>query len=217
MKKTWIILTSCVALTAIISIQLGCKKHDPIYPDVCFENEVLPIFVNNCANGSHCHGNNSNAAGYNFTNYENIVSKGIKPGNSGASKVYKSLNGGGEEPMPPSGSLSDYQKDLISSWINLGAENTSNCSSDTLCDTTAVSYTGTIKSILDNNCNGCHSSSNPILSDYISVKNYLDASKTVFIEAIFYTGLHPMPPSYQLSDCQKNQTRSWINGGYPNN
>jgi hypothetical protein len=86
------------------------------------------------------------------------------------------------------------------------------------CDTTNVTYSGTVKPIFDNNCKGCHGSGTPYNYDgYAQLSSYFAANSQKFLDNINYAGAQPMPPSGKLNDCYLKQIRIWIQAGYPNN
>jgi hypothetical protein len=87
------------------------------------------------------------------------------------------------------------------------------------CDTTTVTYTGTIVSILSNNCYSCHSNANAAFGGNIRLENYADviSNSTKIIPAIKQTGLKPMPPSGKLKECSLTQFDIWIRKGMLNN
>src|SRR6187397_1863891 len=74
----------------------GCTSNDT----VCFESNVLPIFVSACAIAG-CHDAKSHKEGYRLDSSAYIVNKGVQPGNANGSKLYDVLFGSGEERMPP--------------------------------------------------------------------------------------------------------------------
>jgi hypothetical protein len=87
-----------------------------------------------------------------------------------------------------------------------------------VCDTTNVTYNLTIKPIVESNCVGCHSSGASFnFSDFSSLSSYLSANTQKFLDNINYVSSQHMPPSNKLNDCYLNQTRIWIQAGYPNN
>jgi len=86
---------------------------------VNFTDEILPIFENNCTG---CHGG---TGGLHLDSYENVMSGGsnegvVISGNSSESLLWQKVNSG---EMPPTGNLSLNEIDLISQWINEGAQN----------------------------------------------------------------------------------------------
>ncbi len=99
------------------------------------------------------------------------------------------------------------------------------------CDTLNVSYSATVKPILQANCYPCHSTYYATtngaldLEDWNSLKNYLTyfyrgdgiyGSK--FYHIIRHDGLvTPMPPTGKLSDCDISKIHSWIAAGAPAN
>ena len=90
-------------------------------------------------------------------------------------------------------------------------------------DSTPVPQTesyNTIKSIVEVNCLGCHSSSQnayiPDYTTYSNIKNYLDQANNTLVDRLnsdeeFYK----MPPSGNLDESDKSKLISWINDGYP--
>ncbi len=184
---------------------------------VCFESSILPIFNSSCAIPG-CHNSKSHKEGYTLDNYNNIIRKGISPGNSSNSKLYKVLFETGESQMPPGAPLSKAQKDSIAAWINQGAKNTVNCNCS--CDTAAYTYAAIIQPIIINQCVGCHKPSslggNIDLSTYSSVKAQVTNGKLVG-SITHAAGYSPMPQGSKLGDCQITQIKNWIDAGAPNN
>ena len=87
---------------------------------VDYETEIQPIFNNHCGN---CHLGNS-SGGLNLSNYENLMSSGsVVAGNHESSDLYDRITRpeSAQGDMPPTGSLSQNQIDLIANWIDEGA------------------------------------------------------------------------------------------------
>lgn len=191
----------------------GCVTGDTI----CFESNVLPIFISSCAR-SGCHDAGSHEDGYTLNNYNNIVRKGITPGNASKSKLYKVLFESGEDRMPPDAPLTQAQKDSIAVWINQGAKNTVNCNCS--CDTTLYSFSGIIKPLIDYQCLGCHKpgslGGNINLTSYTLIKDQVVNGK-LYGSITHATGFSPMPEGTKLSDCQITQIKAWIDAGALNN
>lgn len=101
---------------------ISCQ-HEGIPADqleqVCFNQQVLPIFQNSCAT-SGCHDTQTAESGYRFTDYSNIM-KAITPGNASKSKAYKALTSS-LELMPPHNPLPKDKRTLIRIWIEQGAK-----------------------------------------------------------------------------------------------
>jgi hypothetical protein len=207
------------ALIGILSI-IGCK-HEPLYPSVCFEYDILPIFSANCVS-SGCHNSKDAAAGIILNNYDNIIAGGIVSNNARKSDIYKAIKGK-EDLMPPGGKLSDNQITLIYSWIETGAENTTGCGTWNLtdtahnCDTLNVKYTTTIKPIIDGCCLICHNPGPENFNGYLALNTFITENQQTFLNAIDRIGENPMPPSGKLSDCYIKQIKIWIQAGSPNN
>lgn len=219
MKRNRIVLFlgSIAMLVAVTFIHFGCK-HDPVvFSNVCFESEVLPIFLSNC---SMCHGPDKSAGDIRLDSYDNII-KEIKKGDAKGSKIYKAVSSGS---MPPSSKprLSGKQIALIYSWIQLGAENTTGCGivDSTGCDTTNVKYSTVISSLLNSACMSCHfaGGDNTDFSTYTALSTYLASNTQMFLDNINQvTGSNPMPPSGKLDSCSIKKIQAWIHAGHPNN
>lgn len=94
------------------------------------------------------------------------------------------------------------------------------------CDTTNVTFSGSVAPILSNNCLSCHSNNsaaafgnNIKLQDYADVKLRVDDGK--LIGSIKHTsGFKPMPypaGNAQLESCKLTIIQKWVNAGAPNN
>ncbi|MCB0571911.1 MAG: hypothetical protein KDC66_19220 [Phaeodactylibacter sp.] len=217
MKKVLFLLAGIVS----VLVYNACTKEylQNVNP-VCFEQDVLPIFVSNCTQ-SGCHNSQSRAEGYVLDTYEHIVSKGINPGDYKSSTIYKAIVGLGAERMPqsPYSALTDEQISTIALWIDEGAEKTT-CTVSA-CDTTNVTYTQSVRPIIVNYCTGCHSGSSPSgnisYSDYAGVK--ATATNGKLMGSITHAqGYSPMPQNAnKLSACNIALIRTWVNQGAPNN
>src|SRR5665648_377168 len=96
---------------------------DQNLPEICFESEVLPIFLNSCAIAG-CH-DVSGERGYVLNNYFDI-SHAMVPGKPEESPVYKAMiTSFGESRMPPDKPLSLENRTVIRLWILQGAKLTS--------------------------------------------------------------------------------------------
>lgn len=186
---------------------------------ICFEQDVLPIFVSNCTM-SGCHNSQDKTNGYEFTSYETITAKGITPGDYKNSKVYEVLVSAFTT-MPPSPyeRLSTNKITTIAQWIELGAKNDT-CTTTTTCDTTGVTFSQSVLPIFDAYCNGCHSGASP--SGEINLTSYAQVV-TVNTDRLLGSINHasnysPMPQNTdKLSDCNIALIAKWIADGSPNN
>ena len=87
---------------------------------VDYQTEIQPIFDNNCG---YCHIGGSQG-GLNLSSYENTMSSGVViEGNAQASSLYDRITRAEIEQgdMPPTGSLSESEINLIAQWIDEGA------------------------------------------------------------------------------------------------
>ena len=92
------------------------------------------------------------------------------------------------------------------------------------CDTSAVTYSGFVKTTMESFCYVCHSqTAGPssgggiVLEGYNEIKAYVDNGK--LLGAIRHDqGFSPMPKSgSKLSDCTISRIEAWVNAGAPNN
>jgi hypothetical protein len=121
MKRLPVFITVS-ALAFTLFMWLGSCTHDSILPadaEICFERDVLPVFLNSCAI-SGCH-DGSGESDLVLTNYV-AISHALEPGNPDNSEVYKAITSRwGENRMPPSGPLPLETRMLIRLWIEQGA------------------------------------------------------------------------------------------------
>jgi hypothetical protein len=188
-------------------------------PGICFERDILPIFISSCAK-SNCHDSRTQASGYVLDNYQDIMRRGIVPGNYAASKIWESVYiGKGEGGKMPQGApaLNGIQLDLLKRWIVAGAVDSGACSNT--CDSNNFTYSGAIAPLMQNYCIGCHnrtSDAGGILTDYNSVMTAAVNGRLIGnIEHL--AGYNAMPPGYKLSDCQMTQVKKWVAAGALNN
>lgn len=88
------------------------------------------------------------------------------------------------------------------------------------CDTSAITFAGSVKPVIDNYCVGCHSGGAPSgsvnLDGYQNVYSVAQSGKLV--NAIYGTGgLIQMPPGGALSTCDLTKIKTWVKAGAPNN
>jgi hypothetical protein len=105
-------------LSTILINFISCT-HDPVIPatpEISFDQQIKPIFVNNCA---RCH----DGGELDLETYDDIRAR-VTPGNARTSDLYKVVTKlWGPSAMPPDGPLSDQQITLIYAWIMQGAKN----------------------------------------------------------------------------------------------
>ena len=109
---------------AAIMFAVSCTHKPDLQdvPEICFESEVRPVFLNSCAI-SGCH-DGSGEPDLVLKSYPDIM-KGIKAGNPDGSKIYKSITlTSGEDKMPPDQPLSLDNRTIIRLWIEQGAKET---------------------------------------------------------------------------------------------
>lgn len=247
-KSLKIILFSTLLISVVILIE-SCK-HDPVEtatpssedpgpdttisgndtntvtsnncdPDtVYFQNEILPIFLSNCAI-TGCHDAVSATEGIVLDNFQNIFNTGdIRPGNPDGSDVYEVITENDlDKRMPPASSgyseLSQADQDLIEKWINQGALNLE-------CDSSQnagpiPSFANEVNPIIQANCaiTGCHGTTqSPNLNTYTQI-----SAQATRVKARVTSTSNPMPPagSSQLTNAEIDLIVRWVDGGAPNN
>ncbi|MBE0678523.1 MAG: hypothetical protein IH592_07135 [Bacteroidales bacterium] len=92
----------------------------------------------------------------------------------------------------------------------------------TLCDTSNVTFSGTVAPILASNCLSCHSNASAAgFGNNIRLEDYPDvlSAATAIAGSIKHTGNYsPMPKNGgKLRDCSIKQFDIWVRKGMPNN
>ena len=246
-KRFTYIITAALLLFCLVFAN-GCK-HEPVYPigqepvgggnggpggpgnpggEPCdpsviyFEQQILPIFISNCAM-SGCHDAGTAQDGIVLTSYSSIMNSDvIEPGDANDSEVYEVITETDPDkrmPQPPQNPLTSAQISLIQQWINQGAQN--NSCAQTACDTFNVTFSASVKPILQNSCQGCHSGASP--SAGIDLSTHAGV-QTVALNGRLYgavnhvTGYKPMPQGgNKLPFCDIRKIKIWIDAGAPNN
>jgi hypothetical protein len=220
-----LVADTTVSATATITItRAGTGGGDTLPPgQVCFERDVLPIFLSNCTM-SNCHDAVTHQKGFNFTSYASIIAS-VEHEDDGFEEILEKITEDEWDermPPPPRNPLTAEQIATIRKWIEQGAKETK-CS-DTGgngCDTVNVTFSGTIRPILLNNCVGCHSGANPPLG--VSLETYGGVLSVVndgrFRKAVNHLpGASAMPKNgNKLPDCTVNKINAWLNNGASNN
>jgi hypothetical protein len=87
------------------------------------------------------------------------------------------------------------------------------------CDTTNVTFSGTISTILSNNCYSCHSNTNASFGGGIHLQDIADVitNSPKILVSIKRTGSFPMPPGGKLGSCSITQFEIWVRNGMTNN
>jgi hypothetical protein len=112
-----------VGIATLFLLNNSCK-HDGLPADqmqqICFTDQVLPIFQNSCGT-TGCHGG-GHGNGYNFTDYKGIM-EAISAGNASKSKAYQAMTSTFQL-MPPNNALPESKRTIIRIWIEQGAKQT---------------------------------------------------------------------------------------------
>lgn len=215
----------------VIALAVGSCKHESLIdptqhtvsddcdPDtVYFVNDVFPLIINNCTE-SGCHDEDGDEVKA-LTSYEEIMNSGyVNAFDPNDSELIEKLTDDGDDrmPPPPNAPLTAAQIDLLTTWIDQGAMN-NECSGG--CDTTNVSYSGTIALTMDTYCTGCHSGASP--SGGIDLTSYDGVAAIAADGSLLGTVQHeagwvamPYGGSW-LPDCKIDEIRIWVENGYPN-
>ncbi|HRH38903.1 MAG TPA: hypothetical protein PK760_11185 [Flavobacteriales bacterium] len=190
-------------------------------PDtVYFEQAVLPLLVNYCATAG-CHDAITHEEGVRLYDYAHIMQQ-VTAGHPNQSDLMTDgIWETGNDQMPPSDQpqMTQAQINTITTWINQGAQNNSCVPS--ACDTTNVTFSGTIAPIMSTFCTGCHGGSSPdgninltSHAGVVAVANDGRLMGSVRHQATFSS----MPPvGGGLSACRIAQLQKWVNEGAQNN
>jgi hypothetical protein len=87
------------------------------------------------------------------------------------------------------------------------------------CDTSNVTFGGTIAPILNDNCLSCHSDANASFGGGVHLQSLNDirSNSPRIMPAVTRTGPKPMPPNGVLKPCSVTQLGIWIRIGMPGN
>jgi hypothetical protein len=225
--KISLFLMTVVVLMAFLWIS-SCR-HDAIFPsnlrEICFESEVLPIFLNNCAIAG-CHDGTGEAGSYN--NYVDI-SHGVSAGNPNGSNIYQVIiRKTGENKMPPDKPLSLENRTIVRIWIEQGAKLT-------LCSETPTQppaaynsktcFSRDILPVLVSSCGmtGCHDAISHqegyIFASYSTTMRSVTvgntASSRLYQVITTASGEKRMPPlpKQRLAQAQIDSIAAWIKRG----
>ena len=187
---------------------------------VFFEQTIGPMLASYCATEG-CHDAITHEEGVRLYDYAHVMQL-VTPGQPNQSDLMTDgIWENGNDQMPPSDQpqLTQDQIQLVVTWIQQGAQNNSCVPS--ACDTTNVTFSGTIVPTLSTFCTGCHGGSSP--DGGIDLTTYAGVGPTVndgtLAGAIQHqNGFEAMPPvGSGLSDCRIQQVLDWIAQGAPNN
>lgn len=190
---------------------------------ISFTEDVLPVLNSNCAIPG-CHDPGTHEEGVIMNSYTNVIGTGDininNPFNSDFWEVLNETDPDKKMPPPPNPPLSAAQMQVIQQWLAQGAQNT-DCTHNAGCDSSNVTYSGAITTIINNRCLGCHQGATPSggvsLSGYSNVLAQVNSGK--FLKSVKHqAGAVAMPyNSAKLDDCSIAKIESWINDGAPNN
>jgi hypothetical protein len=192
----------------------GGNNNPPKSDSVCFNTQVLPLIINNCAM-SGCHDKITCEEGLDLTTYSGIRSI-VTPYNLN-SELLKEIQRTGSKrmPPPPRAALDTAAINLLRKWINQGATNKI-CIDD--CDTSSVKYSTHIAPLINTYCKGCHQTSSQgggiVLENSSQVQNQIVNGKLLC--SIKWSGCSNMPKSgSKFSNCNIRKFEIWQNTGFP--
>lgn len=215
-------IRSAVFCAGAMALTLLSCRHETREPKVkpaphrvCFQRQILPIYVSYCSRlegGCHDAGNPRIA----LVTYAGIMN-GIKPMNADGSWFFHVIGTGMAPWAEPQ--VSSAQLDTIRQWINEGAKDTI-CDPVT-CDTTGARYTNDVQQIFANYCDGCHGSTvyptGIQFSNYEWATGYINADPDRFLRAIRYSAgpQKNMPPVAPMNACDLARLEAWVKRSMP--
>jgi hypothetical protein len=222
--KKYLLITSILFLFAAI---YSCKREAQIpVTDVCFDTQIEPIFVNNCAT-SGCHDLESKKGDYFLGNYENIM-KGVVASKHKESAIYNAI----KDQKGPHSKVAYADINAIKIWIENGAFNKKCLPPPTppvaICDTNKFTYSEIIKPILQESCYSCHNTENHIanggeidLENFESLSNFtadITSTSGVYAVVAHIPFANQMPKGgAKIEECKIIQIKKWIQVGALNN
>lgn len=239
-----VVKAALLLLSAFVLVSTGCKHEPDVAPEdpvpvdtgngggpqpvvdpcdsdtVYFEQDILPLIVSNCA-GEGCHDAITHEEGVRLYDYAHIMQQVVpfQPNNSDLLTDGIWETGNNQMPPDPNAPLTPEQVELIVTWIQQGAQNNS-CVGG--CDTSNVTFSGTIMPLMAAKCAGgsCHDASSPAAN--INLTGYPGAQAVANNGSLAGAVQHQdpyasMPPGQWLSQCEIDQILMWIADGAPNN
>ncbi len=234
-------LAFLILIVLAIAIQFNSCKHEPTQPiyngtdttgnghgnnngsennqtndSICFNTQILPLIVNNCAT-SGCHDATSRVEGLNLTTYS-AIRRMVNPTTmKGSLLSVAQSTGRNRMPPPPMAPMDTAAINLIKKWMTQGALNRI-CTDANGCDSSNVTYSSKIASIVNTNCKGCHQATNA--GGGISLTSYAEVKSSVQNGTFMCTvhqnaGCSPMPKGGKLTACDIRKLEIWIANGYP--
>lgn len=218
------------SLYIALLVGMGSCKHDcavvpepepeppptnPCDPDtVYFKNDILPLLLSSCGVAG-CH-DETMSAGIRLTDYESVIASDIvDPFDAEGSEMYRVITETDPDkrmPPPPRNPLGQDKIEQIRIWIEQGALDNACVGEE--CDTTDVTYPGSVVPIFEKYCLGCHSGATPSgnldLTDYDQVA--FIAENGILVGAIRHLpGYSAMPQGgEQLDECLIRTIEIWI-------
>jgi hypothetical protein len=207
--------------TEDVPVDDGGNGQEPEPIDTCdpnvayFQQEVLPIFIQTCTTpGCHNLPTDENDE-IQLTDYATITNPDY------FDEIWEAINEDDMDRIMPPDSMNPLTPDQINtigSWLQQGAQNNS-CESG--CDTSAVTYGGTIFPIIQARCLNCHSGTDP--DGGLNFGSWADLNSVALDGRLAGAIQHQatfsaMPPSGpMLNQCRIDKFLTWIQDGAPNN
>ena len=204
----------------------GTGNGLPCNPDsIYFQQQILPFLITNCAK-SGCHNAASHEDGVILDSYNNVMNTAdVEPFDLNDSEIWEVITETDpDKVMPPPGEnpLTQAQINMISQWINQGAQNLVCDDGLGPCDSVSVSFISDVQPIILNKCIGCHSTANSG-NAFITLNNYSGIAAAANTGQLLGSITHS--PNYtampqngpMLSTCEIGKIRNWISEGTQNN
>ncbi len=196
---------------------LGCSA-DSVY----FEQQVLPLVTSLCGKVG-CHGTNQHHEFQLIYTSKSQSFSSISSRFSSSSRLAKALNEMAGQRVSGYTPPTSDQLAILQKWIAQGKKNNS-CNG---CDATQFAFAANVAPLFKFYCAGCHpapgSQTTPNLSSLAAIQAELKNNPGRLLGSIQWTAPYntsttKMPQgSNQLSQCELDVIRKWVEAGAPNN
>ncbi|MBD78819.1 MAG: hypothetical protein CL840_07855 [Crocinitomicaceae bacterium] len=177
-------------------IDCGATGTEPVTDPACdtllYEKQMKSLFDNNCI---ACHFAGGPAPG-DFTKLSVIKDQKDRI-------KFRAVEAG---TMPPSGPMSDKEKEMLGKWIDCGTKGNEVYNGPV--------FMNDVDSIFIKQCNACHTSGGSAPGNYTIYDTVKQAIESKNLEHRVFI-VQDMPPSDTLTKSERVKLKEWLDAGYP--